>query len=272
MSDPEATIVGSAPPALSAPPPDLPPAPPAHDDDAPASRLVPLPVLLEERQRAGAFKDQATAAETRAAELTTRIGDLERQLSSRPAPVVPPPGPAVPEMDDAQAELFARTLELYDATTGQLDLAKARKVGGMVTQLATKEAQKAVAPIASASAKDLSERLKSRAAAVKDPSGRGVDAKALDFMWQAVPPEIAADPAVAAVLTYAAAGYERFHGRPETTAPPPAVVSERVGGHPPDVQSLSEVEAAFLEKTGRDPKKYMQSLKGYKPGLNNILE
>ena len=74
------------------------------------------------------------------------------------------------------------------------------------------------------------------------------------------------------MLTYAAAGYERFHGKPAVVAPPPALVSERVGGHDPIIQSLSEVEAAFLEKTGRDPKTYMKSLKGYKPGQNNILE
>ena len=246
------------------------PAPAADDDE---SRYVPLPALHHAREEVRQLKEQLAAATAKTSEVDTlrqQIAELSARMPQAPPA---PEMPAAPLLADDAADSLARTLQLF-AADGTPDRAAARTAGGIMAQMAKAEAQRAVAPIVEMSAAERAQQFRARAEQVRDIDGNPVNPALLRQMFAVVPDElVAANPQVPALLTYAAAGYERLHGKrpvaPQETSP---IVSERTGGRPDAPVSLSEFEMGFLQRSGQDPKKYAASLKGYKPGLPTTLE
>lgn len=266
-----------APPAAPAVSADAPVSGALEPDDQPegdpAKSFVPLAAVHAERSKAKALREQVdtlTSQVQQVGQLQQEVQRLQQHIAQQPKPPAPPPAPMIA---DEVADALARKFELYDGT-GAPDRQRARDVAGFFAGLAEQEAKKAVAPLAELSAQERAQHFQEKAASVKDVNGHGVDPQILKMMFDVVPPAIRADPQVAGVLTYAAAGWERFHGKKGAPAAPETspVFTERAGGRSGATPILSEWENNMLERMGRDKTEYLKSLKTYKPGQENVLE
>ena len=271
-NEPAPTALPAAPAAtapIGGPLEDQPVAAATEGDD---NRYVPLPALHQAREEVRHLKEQLAAANAKTSEVDTLRQQIQ-ELSARIPQTPPPETPQAPLLADDAADSLARTLQLFDAT-GAPDRTAARNAAGIMAAMASKEAKQAVAPIIEMSAKERAQQFRQRAEQVRDLEGKGVDPTLLRQMWAVVPDElIGANPQVPALLTYAAAGFERIHGqRGVAPAVTPPIVSERAGGRVESQPTLSDFELGHLQRSGRDPKAYVASLKGYKPGLPTTLE
>ncbi len=268
-----------APETVTAPVPTLHPAEPAvaaapEPAETPTEepRYVPLAALHEERTEKKALKAELEQLRAKASEVETLKQQIEALSQRIPQPKADPV-PVAPLLADDQADALAKTLQLFDAQ-GVPDREAARRAAGIMAAMAKQQATEAVAPIVALSAAERAQQYRQRAEQVKDADGRGVDPVLLKKMWDVVPPElIGANPQVPAILTYAAAGYERLHGKKMPAAPEQLpVVTERAGGRADTTHSLSDFELGFVQRSGIKAEDYTKRIKGYKPGQPFVLE
>lgn len=251
---------------------------PVDPDEAQAievqgGKMVPLAALKAAREEAKSLRERASQADTLAAELA-QARPYQQFVQQNPQLVQPQAPVAPPSNADPELVELARAMDYYKAD-GSPDLDRAKKYDGLLTQRATKIAQQMVGPVAHSHAQTQSNSNWSIVAQEKLPNGQAIDTTLLGQMWQHLPVEQTANPAVAAMvrdLTIAA----QMRKSPLPNAPPPPnsppVHTENLGRAPQAPVRMSETERAVAAQRGMSDEKYTKLTSGFQPGRMNPLE
>lgn len=277
-------------PGADAPPPaDPPPAdPPPNPEDALPDgtiegsggvKFVPLSALAAAREAARTAKAEAAALRGKAERLDQIAGEWEaakpmlekaRQITSQQPPPEKPAGP----LNAQEAIEYARDFDLFKPD-GTPDVERAQRIAARHAGLAQQQAQAMVTPLLQHTAQGQSRAHLEQAAAFKDAKGQSVDRAILERVWAGVPPEMSAQPQVAAILYRVAlaeavmAGQYRGHA---PAPPPPPLHTDPIGGGSPGAPSLSAVDHAFRSAAEMSEKSFTETRDRYKPGAVNSLE
>ena len=286
MSDDVAALTNVEEEAPAAAPAADPAAPPAAPVEEPAAaevdavevggqKYVPLAAVLAERREKHALKDRAARAdqlEAAVAEMRPYVEFLRQNpgLTQRQAPT--PSAPAAPEADP-DVEQVARDFDLY-TPDGKPDLPRAARIHARQQTAARQAAADAVRPVQQQSAQQQSAVNLRMAMSAQMPAGVHLDPAALQTFWQALPPDLTADPNVAALVTLLAAGAGALKGPVARVAPPahPPLVTETPGGGAPARQPLTGMSRKIAAARGIDEAKYQKLTEGFRPGRTNVLE
>jgi hypothetical protein len=264
--DPRTTVIVTPDPAPPAQPTTL--AQPATEEP----KTVPLEALLAERAKAKNDREQLEGQLQQVQGYLQQLAPHLAYLQAHPNLLSEPPPPSVAEEPDPELAEFARTLDLYTADA-KPDVKRAEKMLRVVGKRLEPVVQQAIAPVAQVAATQKSEANFQRALAVRDPAGRAPNPETLKQMWQAMPPAYTADERIAAVVAYAAMGYDRVHGAPPAIAPSTEpVVTEAVGSPPSPRAPLSEFERRIAAGRNLDETKWGQLTTGYTRGKPSVVE
>jgi hypothetical protein len=276
------------------PPPVTPETPPPAvqnaDDGEPegtivnpgGEKLVPLGALAGTREKLRAEKEAREKVEAEVATLREQTKEIEQIRTAWQAaqPVIqqarqaqqPPPKPAGP-LSEQEAIEYAKDLDLYKLD-GTPDTARAQRLASRQEALAARAAQQHVQPLQQQNAQTQSAANFQAVAAWKDATGAVVDSAILREIWATMPPEMTAQPNIAAVMYRVAVGETVLRGKhkPAVQPPPPVLETASLSGGTPARQELSSQERGFIEAVGMKPKDYEETSARYKPGERNSLE
>jgi hypothetical protein len=179
--------------------------------------------------------------------------------------------PAGP-LSEADAVEYAKDLDLYK-TDGTPDIARAQRLAARQEALADRKAQQYIQPLQQQSAQQQSAANLQVVSTWKDQTGATVDPAILKELWQTMPPEMTAQPNIAAVMYRVAIGETVLRGKHKTpTQPPPPVVETASLGGQSARPELSTFERNFIGATDMKPKEYEEISGRFKPGERNSLE
>ena len=240
-------------------------------------KLVPLAAVTKARGDLKALKaelQQAKDGSARAQQLEQRIDQLSQQVANL-GPKAQAYDAALaaqqrqPEpQDDTEATEFATALDLYDRE-GKPDIAKARKILGVVDHRAGQVAQQQVRPLAQHTVTTQSQTMLARAKATTLPNGEKPDPGMLEAIWSRLDPALTATKEGAQQAFIAAMGYSRAtapSGTPRKAdgtfakADIPAPLhTEKAGGKDTPSVSLSEAERKYIKQEGITESEYLKS-------------
>lgn len=296
---PNALSLEDAPPTLDSPPiTQAPPEPEpaqAADDAEPESvvehqgrRMVDVSVLAAERKRVR----EATERAIREKELTplqqkaqeadqlraalAEVRPILEAVKQHGLPKAPEPTPLEQQITDDEASAEARDLELYDARTGQPDVARARRIIARrrtdMQSAAQQAAQAAVGPITSQTAQQTSRHNFVQMATRRDAQNQPlVDPKVLAELWAQLPAELTAHPEVGELILDAAIGKSvRTTGRVQRPAREP-LISEPSGGRTGPAYQMNRLAQSIAREAGMTDKQFSEAAKAYQPGASNTL-
>jgi hypothetical protein len=296
MSEINPNAVSLEEPTLESQPITQPPAEPeGHEEPEPegvvehqGQRMVPVSVLAAERKRVR----ETTAAAVREKELTplqakAQEADRLRAALDEVRPIIDhvrqhglpaPPKPSTIEqqISEEEAAAEARDLELYDARTGQPDVARARRIIARRRQetqsAANQAAQAAIGPITSQTAQSASKQNFVNMAMQRDANDQPlVDAKVLAELWAALPAELTAHPEVGDLVLNAAIGKSiRTTGRVARPERGP-IVSEPSGGRAAPTWQMDRMAKNIAQQAGISEKAFSEAGKTYRPGDVNVI-
>lgn len=252
------------------------PKPPEPEPEANLDAQGLLSALRQERQA----RKELSAQAQRAGELEAQLRELQPYaefvknnrdllIQRQPEPVAP----AAPEVDQDAVEM-AQLLDFYKPD-GSLDVDRGKKALNTLERRATKIADQRVAPIIERTAHEQAQINYQRAAQVKDANGESASQEALQAIFRQMDPRLAADPAVAQILTLAAMGADRMRTPRKTVVAPPVsapALSESSGGHPQTRPTMSRFEESVAKERGIAPAKWQEHTKGFVPGRASALE
>ena len=224
--------------------------------------LTPLQAAAQER-------DQLRAV---LAELRPIVEDVRRYGVAKP----PAPSKAEDAIPDDRAERYARRFELYDAKTGQHDVARAKTILGEqheeIQQAAHAAAQAAVGPITSQTAQSQSRQNFVSMAMRRDGQNQPlVDPKELAALWAQLPPDLTQHPEVGELILDAAIGKSiRTTGRVPRAERSP-ILSEPPGGRTGPQWQMDHMAKNLAKAAGISDKSFTEAGKGYAPGQPNVL-
>lgn len=274
-------------PPVETPPPVVAQTPPANPEDADpdgtvvnpgGEKLVPLSALAAARQAARDAKAEVATLKPKAERVDQIVSEwqaaqpiLERakQLAQQP----PPPAPKGP-LSDQEAMDYAKDLDLYKAD-GTPDTDRAQRLASRQQAIAEKQAQQYVQPLIQHTAQGQSRANFEQAANFKQPQTNiQVDREILTQVWNSVPPEMSAQPNVAAVLWQTALGQMVIQGKlkPGTAPPPPVVETASIGGSVPVAASLNAMDHSFRTAADMSEKDFTATREKYQAGRVNSLE
>lgn len=258
--------------------------------EIPTGKVVPLQALHAERGRVKEVRGELEAAKQ---EIERMRRDVDEYAALKPKlqeamPIIeavrrrpdlvkmayePAPEPAKPAgpLSDSEAEDFAKDLDLY-TPEGKPDLARAQRLATRQQALADRAAQTRMAPYEQQTAARQSQDMRQQIVSMKDAQGRTVDQRALDEIWNAVPPELAARPEVASVLYYAAKGYAEHHAKGRAEPAPAPVVSESLGSARGDGPSLTAIDERFMKAADIKASDFQKTAARFRAGHSNDLE
>lgn len=299
MSDMHPDALSLEAPTIDTPPiqqPAVEPEPQAVPDDAEPEgvvehqgrRMVDVSVLAAERRRVreaterairekefAPLQQKAQEADRLAAALA-EVRPIIEHVRQHGLPKPPEPTPLAQQIPDDRAERYARRFELYDAKTGQPNIALAKEILAEqrqeVQEAAQQAAQAAVGPITSQSAQQASKQNFVQMAMQRDANDQPlVDAKVLAEFWASLPPELTAHPEVGELVLNAAIGKSvRTTGRVARPERAP-VISEPAGGRSGPQWQMDRMAKQIAQHAGISDKAFTESAKGYQPGATNIL-
>lgn len=252
-------------------------------------KYVPASALAGARAELRELKDELKVAKegsSKAQQLEARIDELSQQIAQI-APKAQAYDAAVaaqqtrttqPAEDDTEAREFAQALDLYTAQ-GEPDVAKARKILGVVDKRAKTHAEQQVAPLAQHTVQSQSQVMLARAKATKAPNGQAPDPTVLEAIWSRLDPALTATPEGAKQAWAVALGYSAVMAQPaqQTTQQQPArgadgkfakqredipdpLYTERAGGRDtPAAVPLSEKEKQYIKDMGMTEKDYLDA-------------
>lgn len=226
-------------------------------------RVVPLDVAIKERKQARDLKARVTELEAKAKELD----GLNAQLAPL-APVLtkllqqPELIPQIvngtvqtkdtkpqPE-DDAEAREMAETVGLYTAT-GELDIARGRKVLDKVERLAGKRAEAIVEPVRATGIAQQATAVRTWCQTVKFKDGRQpASQESIREVLSRTPDADLVKPGMAEMVLTLAAGIDTQHGRAANPRSSEPVFVENSGGRSPGSRNMSEMERAAARARG----------------------
>ncbi len=272
-------------------PPGQPP-PEADDDDAAVeaeavevkgAKYVRLEAVREARGKTKAARDEAKAARGEVERLSTVRQQLSEALpyiealKSRPDLLAklsqPPQVEALPDSkDDPDLMELARGVGLYNAQA-QPDLEAAKRVRAFIRKEAQAIANEAVKPLEEMSANERSVVNYQRALNIKDPTtGRTPSPETLGFMWKNMPASYSSDPRVAAIMAYAALGYDVSHATVQPKPPDKPPLETEGSGSRTVARGLSEFEGKVAAERGKTEAQWKELTKGHQPGRPFVLE
>lgn len=198
---------------------------------------------------------------------------LLQQPQQQPAPI--------PSSDDPALVELARTLDLYDATTGKPDTARAEKIRTLTRTEAAQIAQQAIAPVQESNYEARAGQNVQQIMSTAKVGGKPVEsqylAAAIRQITNHVPRSeamrILADPTVANFVRLTAAGLQaeamgQAPAVPTLTAP--ALHVESAGGG--TEYTLSDSSRKLAKAAGLNEQAFTARAKKYVPGRSNILE
>lgn len=268
--------------------------PPEADDDEAAVEADSVEVkgakyVRIERAREASAKFRAAREEAKAARgEVERLSTVRQQLNealpyiealkarpdllarlSQPAQAEEPKPEA---KDDPDLTELARGVGLYDAQA-QPDLEAAKRVRAFIRKEAQAIANEAVKPLEEMSAHERSAVNYQRALNIKDPTtGRTPSAETLGFMWKNMPASYSSDPRVAAIMAYAALGYDVSHATVQPKPPDKPPLETEGSGSRTVARGLSEFESKVASDRGKTEAQWKELTKGHQPGRPFVLE
>ena len=257
---------------------------PAPDADPPSVDVggepyVPLSAVRAERSKRQHFAARAAEADRLEAE-NAAMRPYAEFLRANPQLLQPPssaPAPAATPASaptiDPEVAAVAQSLSLYK-TDGTLDVEAAGKILEVADARADRRARATVAPLLQQQTLSQSElNFRTVLANLKDADGRPPSEQNLRAVWNAVGPQTAADPQVAALLGLMAIGADRSLA-PRVVAPPASVpaVSEPSGGTPQSRATLSDLESRVAAQRQVAPTKWADLTQGHRAGRPSVLE
>lgn len=282
------------PPAQTAPPAVETP-PPAADDDADegvitaatGDRFVPLSALKSERQKRKDAESkvlpdadvqllkQKAALYDESAQYLQQAKPIIEKIKNRPDIIALADKPPAQQQQqaDQRAEAYAKQFDLY-TPEGKPDITRAQAILADQDARMQSIAQQVVAPLAQTEAQRVAETLYQRTLQQPEVNGFKIDPKFLQEAWSVVPPElVAANPAVAELMKFVAAGRQVLSGHKPMQAPPPPVVpTEPSGGGRGSDQPLNQMSEKFQQVSGMKPADFRSTREKYTPGGPNSLE
>lgn len=260
---------------------------PAEDDIpeavevTPGQRMVPVGALKAVRDELRALKPHAE----RAQQLEAYVNDVRPYvefLKNNPQILQPqqPQAPAAPAEADPSLVELARTLELYDPTTGQPDVKRAEKIRTLTQNEARQIAQQTIAPLQEGTNESrAAANLQQILSTAKDADGRALDQA---YLVEAVKPitqgltkaealRVLADPGVANLIKLTALGLQASTKRsaPQPPGTPPLQVESPGGG---SGFVMNEDSRKLAKLAGISEADYAERAKKFVPNRNNPLE
>jgi hypothetical protein len=156
-----------------------------------------------------------------------------------------------------------------DVAAGKRALAREHKIAAAAAREA---AQEVVGPLQQQSASREAQVQQARIAAIKDKRGRTVAPEMVQRLFSQVPPEMAANPDVAAILYFAAKGMAAHNEDDSVPAPGPVVTTEAPGGRAPAGSVMTDLDRRMARVLDRSNADYQKSSARFKPGMPNSLE
>ena len=289
----EENVLPAEPPAAPDPPALTEQTPPVDDTDPEGTiegsggvKFVPLGAVVETR---GRLKETKAELEAARAELATAkekaaladqikgewdaaqpfIQSVKNGTYRPAAPVQAPAGPLTAQ----EAVEYAKDLDLYKAD-GTPDVERAQRLAARQESIAQRQTQAAIAPFQQQTAQQQSASNFEAVAGWKDKAGAQVDRGVLQQVWSQMPPEMTAQPNIAAVMYRVAMAESMLQGKYKGApiAPPPVQITESLGGGNQAKPELSSFERNFLATTDMKPKDYEEISGRFKPGQHNSLE
>ena len=197
----------------------------------------------------------------------------------RPQPQQAQPAKEPNPQDDPGLVDLAKTLELYDASTGKPDVGRAAKIRDMTRAEAHTIAQEAIAPATQQTYQTQLQANLHWMSQLKDADGRPLDGSfinsTLKAIYGALPEKealrVLADPHVAEVVGYTALGRQAAQ-RKSGPKPPTAVpLHVETAGGGTEI-ALSESSKKLARLAGKSDKDWAATAKRFKPGAYNSLE
>lgn len=280
-----AATTPESPPPVEETPQVAAPAVDADDDhpeavaDAAGQRFVPVSALQAVRGELKALKPHAERAqqlEAWANDVRPYVEFLKAnpQLLQPQAPA--PAGP--PQVDPALVEL-ARTLELYDATTGQPDVARASVIRDMTRMEAAQIAQATMAPVQERTHEQQAAANLQAITATTDADGRPLEQayvmqavrQITDSLPKAEALRVLADARVANLIRFTALGLQSAQKKsgPAAPATPPLHIETAGGG---SGYVMTEESRKLARAAGVPEKEWTERARAYRPGQSNVLE
>lgn len=255
----------------------------------PAGKVVPLSALQHERGLRKEAQGKLTAHDAEVAELRTkaqkydevapviqqampiiegikRRPDLVAQLNQPMPAAKEPAGPLTAE----EAVDYAKDFDLYKPD-GTPDIDRAQRIAKRHADMSSRTTQQAIAPFQQNEAQRQAIANFNHYAAMKDAHGNVVDRQTLINVWNNVPPEQAAVPAVANVLYLMALGQQVSQGKGPKAPMAPVLTTESPGGRPGG-PAITTVDQSIMKAAGIAPKAYEETSARFKPGQANSLE
>lgn len=272
-------------------PPGQPP-PEVEDDDAAVeadavevkgAKYVRLEAVREARGKTKEARAETKAARAEIERLSTVRQQLNEALpyiealKSRPDLIArlsqPPQAEVQPEAkDDPDLMELARGVGLYNAQA-QPDMEAAKRVRAFIRKEAQAIANEAVKPLEEMTANERSGANYQKALHVKDPTtGRTPSPETLGFMWKNMPASYSSDPRVAAIMAYAALGYDVSHATVQPKPPDKPPLETEGSGSRTVARGLSEFEAKVAADRGKTDTQWKELTKGHQPGRPFVLE
>lgn len=177
--------------------------------------------------------------------------------------------------DDQEAREWAEDYGLI-TSTGELDIARARRQLTRMDERGRRMVEAATAPMRQSSAQQVSVHHRQQAKAVTlDDGTKFASDESIDQAFSMLPAELTADPKVAAIIPLIAAGIDRARGKSVRVAPRQdygdPLFTEAPAGRRGPAPLNAEVQK-LLEKTGVSEKEFRATESKYVPGRAVRLE
>lgn len=230
-----------------------------------------LSALRAERERARVATERAQKADEYEAQLRTQQPYVQF-LQANPSLMQPraPEAPPAPPQADPDAVEAAQLMDFYKAD-GTLDIERGAKWLTIQDRRASRVTQAAVQPFHAQTAREKSMQNFAKALQTKNSAGQAPTEAALRAAWSMVPETDSADPNIAATLTLMAIGAQSMM-KTAPPVPPPALVTEPMGGLPTRAAPMSAFEERLARSRGMQAQTWHERTAGFKQGEPTVLE
>lgn len=256
-------------------------------DPQSGQKMVPLGAVAGER-------DKRKALETRLKDMEAQLQAIEpiRQRASQVDQLTGElrsvkeqlqqfqPKPQIPQVSDEEAETYARDFELYDATTGKLDLPRAKRMIAREEQKAVRMAEKIVeqklGPVQEQGAAASSRQNFGIYAMQPFPDGTEPTREFQTLLarkWTEMGPMATQSAEICQVVRDAALGeYLRTKGKGVPRAEREPLVTEPAGGQQRASYQITDLERKFAKDHNMKVEDWTSRAKQFVPGQINVLE
>jgi len=205
---------------------------PQVDDDEPivveknakGEDMAPAASVIHWRKTAKEAKREAAETKAKLDQLASQVeawAPIVQKIKDDPSIITraAQPQPRHEPQEDVEARELAEDIGLI-ASDGSLDVGRARRLLNRLDMMRESLVDRRVAPVATATASQIAEsrRIQAKQARMKDGSLVASE-ESVDQVFSMLPPELTANPQVAALMPILAAGLDKYMGRTPREAP-----------------------------------------------------